>query len=80
MALISQAKEQSTVNQRHPKARMGTSSRKYKYMTQERGTCGKVLLASKGVVLQDKWVTLPPSNTHMKFILKKTYYLLHCWM
>lgn len=30
-------------------------------MTRERGTCGKVLLASKGVVvLQDKWVPLPP--------------------
>ncbi len=35
MALISQAEEQSTANQWHPKARAGTSSWKYMYMTRE---------------------------------------------
>ncbi len=35
MALISQAEEQSTANQWHSKARPGTSSWKYMYMTRE---------------------------------------------
>ncbi len=69
MALISQAEEQSTVNQWHSKARAGTSSWKYMYMTRE------VELMEKFYLYQTiKSVVGEKQNKGFQF--KKTNYLL----
>ncbi len=55
MALISQAEEQSTVNQWHSKARAGTSSWKYMYMTREVVLMEKFYLYQVKLELECSW-------------------------